>query len=73
MESKKRLILKHKTTGYYYGNDATLTKKLWDAWRFYDMDYIMNWLAIAHFAPKDSSQYEIVQVEMQIEELPNDV
>lgn len=73
MESKNRLVLKHKKTGLYYGNNAALTKELWSAWRFYDMEYIIAWLSVANFAPKDPENYDIIQVEVTIEEVPFDV
>lgn len=67
MERKTRFVLRHRTTGLYYGRMADHTKSLWSAWRFLDEQYIEVWLQTHSYAPAHPEEYEAVPVEMTIE------
>lgn len=69
LESKKRIVLKQKDTGLYWSNDADRTPKLMQAKTFHDIEYLLMWMDVAHFKPKDLETYEPVDVEITIREL----
>lgn len=73
MESKRRLVLKQKDTGLYWSHDADRTPKLLNAKTFYDIEYLMTWMDVAHFKPKDIETYEPVMVEISVKEVEEDV
>lgn len=69
MESKIRYVLKHKETGMYYSQKAERTRKLWEAWRFYDEDQAQVWVKTSHYRPEHPEEYELIAVKQTIEEV----
>lgn len=70
MLSKRRLILQHKKTGLYFsGSELEPTKDLWKARRFFDMEYLVMYLEVANFAPRDPSEYDVIEIELTITEV----
>lgn len=71
MEMKYRKVLKHKRTGLYFGT-TELTRNLFHAWRFTD-EKMEVWLKNSLYAPQDIEEYEVIDVQMMIQEVPQDV
>lgn len=68
MLRKKRLVLRHKRTGYYFsGSELEPTKDIWQARRFYDMEYLVMYLEVANFAPRNPEEYDVLEVELTIQ------
>lgn len=67
METKRRLVLKHKD-GYYWSQTADRTKKLFDAKRFMDEESADLWLKTSIYAPDYPEEYTLTEITMTIEE-----
>lgn len=70
METKTRYVLKHES-GQYYSQKAEHTRKLWEAWRFFDEDQAQVWIYNSNYAPKHPEKYKLIAVRMTIEEVEN--
>lgn len=68
MESRTRLVLKHKATGLYFSNMADHTKRLFDARRFYDTEQADAYLRTSMYAPENPKEYALIPVKQTIEE-----
>jgi len=66
MESKTKLVLRHKSTGLYFSYMADHTKELFHSWRFIDEHYLNLWFQTHSYAP-DPNEYEVLQVRLTIE------
>jgi hypothetical protein len=67
MEKRSNIVLRHKTTGLYFGRMGDRTNKLWLAWRFPDPQYLEVWLDTHSYAPDSPDDYEPVEIMMTIE------
>lgn len=67
METKRRLVLKHKD-GYYWSQTAERTKKLFEAKRFMDEESADLWIKTSIYAPDFPEEYTLVPVIQSIEE-----
>lgn len=68
METKRRLVLKHKD-GYYWSQTAGKTTSLFDAKWFQDQETCDLWLQVSCYAPENADEYRLVEAIQTIEEV----
>lgn len=68
MEQKTRFVLKHRTTGQYWGS-AEPVRKLWEARRFLNEEQAECFLEVSYYRPDEPELYKIIPVELGIQEV----